>query len=48
MKLQEIMVAEVIQISPEESAGEAAKRMREKSVGHGAGVLTGSSPQWRC
>jgi CBS domain-containing protein len=33
MKLQEIMRADVIQISPEESIGEAAKRMREKSVG---------------
>ncbi|HET8563895.1 MAG TPA: CBS domain-containing protein [Candidatus Binatia bacterium] len=33
MKLQDIMVEEVIQISPEESVGEAARRMREKSVG---------------
>jgi signal-transduction protein with cAMP-binding, CBS, and nucleotidyltransferase domain len=33
MKLQEIMRAEVIQISPGECIGEAAKRMREKSVG---------------
>ncbi len=33
MKLQEIMCADVIQISPGESVGEAAKRMREKSVG---------------
>ena len=33
MKLQEIMRADVIQISPGESISEAAKRMREKSVG---------------
>jgi signal-transduction protein with cAMP-binding, CBS, and nucleotidyltransferase domain len=33
MKLEDIMVAQVIQASPEESIGEAAKRMREKSVG---------------
>jgi signal-transduction protein with cAMP-binding, CBS, and nucleotidyltransferase domain len=33
MKLQEIMKADVIQISPGEPIGEAAKRMREKSVG---------------
>jgi signal-transduction protein with cAMP-binding, CBS, and nucleotidyltransferase domain len=33
MKLQEIMRADVIQISPGECIGEAAKRMREKSVG---------------
>lgn len=33
MKLQEIMRADVIQISPGECVGEAAKRMREKSVG---------------
>ncbi len=33
MKLQEIMKAEVIQISPAECIGEAGKRMREKSVG---------------
>ncbi len=33
MKLQEIMRADVIQISPGESVSEAAKRMREKSVG---------------
>lgn len=33
MKLQEIMTADVIQISPGECTGEAAKRMREKSVG---------------
>jgi CBS domain-containing protein len=33
MKLQQIMVADVIQISPEEPVSVAAKRMREKSVG---------------
>lgn len=33
MKLQEIMRADVKQISPAESIGEAAKRMRDKSVG---------------
>lgn len=33
MKLQEIMRADVIQISPGECIGEAAKRMREQSVG---------------
>lgn len=33
MKLQEIMRADVIQISPGECIGEAAKRMRAKSVG---------------
>ncbi|MGE5304911.1 MAG: cyclic nucleotide-binding/CBS domain-containing protein [Alphaproteobacteria bacterium] len=33
MKIQEIMRADVIQISPGECIGEAAKRMREKSVG---------------
>jgi signal-transduction protein with cAMP-binding, CBS, and nucleotidyltransferase domain len=33
MKLQEIMKADVFQISPGECIGEAAKRMREKSVG---------------
>jgi len=33
MTLQDIMVQEVIQISPEDSIGEAARRMREKSVG---------------
>jgi len=33
MKLEEIMVGDVIQSLPDESIGEAAKRMREKSVG---------------
>ena len=33
MKLQEIMTTDVVQISPHESVGEAARRMREKSVG---------------
>jgi CBS domain-containing protein len=33
MKLQEIMVGNVVQISPDDSIGEAAKLMREKSVG---------------
>jgi CBS domain-containing protein len=33
MKLKEIMVADVIQISSEESVAVAAKRMREKGVG---------------
>jgi CBS domain-containing protein len=33
MKLQEIMVGDVIQISPTDTVGEAAKRMRENSVG---------------
>jgi signal-transduction protein with cAMP-binding, CBS, and nucleotidyltransferase domain len=33
VKLQEIMVREVIQVSPDDSVGEAAKRMQEKSVG---------------
>jgi CBS domain-containing protein len=33
MKVEEIMIANVIQASPEESVGTAAKRMREKSVG---------------
>jgi len=33
MKLQEIMRADVIQVSPGECIGEAAKRMREKSIG---------------
>ena len=33
MKLQEVMRSDVIQISPGESIGEAAKRMHEKSVG---------------
>jgi signal-transduction protein with cAMP-binding, CBS, and nucleotidyltransferase domain len=33
MKLQDLMVAEVVQIALEDSIGEAAKRMREKEVG---------------
>jgi CBS domain-containing protein len=33
MKLEDIMIREVIQIIPEESIGEAAKRMRQQSVG---------------
>jgi signal-transduction protein with cAMP-binding, CBS, and nucleotidyltransferase domain len=33
MKLDEIMVGDVAQISPHDTIGEAAKRMREKSVG---------------
>jgi len=33
MKLQEIMVGHVVQASPEESIGEAARCMREKAVG---------------
>lgn len=33
MKLQEIMVGHVVQASPEESIGEAARYMREKAVG---------------
>jgi predicted transcriptional regulator len=33
MKLHNIMVREVIQVSPEECIHEAAKRMRDKSVG---------------
>jgi signal-transduction protein with cAMP-binding, CBS, and nucleotidyltransferase domain len=33
MKLQEIMVGDVVQISPDDAIGEAAKRMRENSVG---------------
>ena len=33
MKLQEIMVDQVVQISPEDSIGEAANRMRTKVVG---------------
>jgi CBS domain-containing protein len=33
MKLQEIMVGDVVQISPADTIGEAAKLMREKSVG---------------
>ena len=33
MKLQEIMAGDVVQISPDDTIGEAAKRMREKSVG---------------
>lgn len=33
MKLQDVMIEEVIQISPDDSIGEAARRMREKSVG---------------
>ena len=33
MKLQEIMVGDVVQISPDDTIGEAAKLMREKSVG---------------
>jgi signal-transduction protein with cAMP-binding, CBS, and nucleotidyltransferase domain len=32
MKLQDVMVAEVVQVSPEDSIGEAAAHMREKSV----------------
>jgi CBS domain-containing protein len=33
MKLQEIMVKEVVQAAPEESVAAAAKRMRERAVG---------------
>jgi signal-transduction protein with cAMP-binding, CBS, and nucleotidyltransferase domain len=33
MKLQELMVPEVVQVAADESIGVAAKRMREKSVG---------------
>ena len=33
MKLQEIMIRNVIQISPDESVAEAAKRMRQESIG---------------
>jgi len=33
MKLQEILVPDVIEVSPDETIGAAAKRMREKSVG---------------
>ena len=42
MKLQEIMVADVIQISPEEPVAVAARRMREKSVGCIVVTLDGS------
>lgn len=33
MKLEDVMIREVIQIIPEESIAEAAKRMRQQSVG---------------
>jgi predicted transcriptional regulator len=33
MKLQDVMITEVIQASPDDSVGDAAKRMREKAVG---------------
>jgi CBS domain-containing protein len=33
MKLQEIMVVDVVRISPDDTIAEAAKRMRENSVG---------------
>jgi len=33
MKLEEIMIREVVQISPENCVGEAAKRMHERAVG---------------
>ena len=33
MKLEEIMVGDVVQVSPADTIGEAAKLMREKSVG---------------
>lgn len=33
MRLEEVMVANVVQCSPDESVGVAAKRMRENSVG---------------
>jgi CBS domain-containing protein len=42
MKLQEIMVPSVIQISPDETIGTAAKRMREKSVGCLVATLNGA------
>jgi signal-transduction protein with cAMP-binding, CBS, and nucleotidyltransferase domain len=41
MKLQEIMIRDVIQISPDESVGGAAKRMREKSVGSLVATIDG-------
>ncbi len=42
MNLQEIMVPNVIQISPDETIGAAAKRMREKSVGCLVATLNGA------
>jgi len=41
MKLQEIMIRDVIQISPDESVGQAAKRMREGSVGSLVATIDG-------
>ncbi len=41
MKLQEIMVSDVVQISPADTVGEAAKLMREKSVGCLAATIDG-------
>lgn len=42
MKLKDIMVGEVIQASPDESIADAAKRMREKSVGCLVATLSGA------
>jgi CBS domain-containing protein len=42
MKLKDIMIRQVIQVSPEESIAEAGKRMREKSVGCLVATLDGA------
>jgi CBS domain-containing protein len=42
MKLQEVMVNDVIDVSPDETIGAAAKRMREKSVGCLVATLNGA------
>ena len=42
MKLQEIMVQDVIQAAPEETIGVAAKRMRESAVGCLVVILAGA------